>query len=124
MFSVRKLAAIDIAFLGPTFVILEFALGVVGALALGLFAAFRARSASGALIAAYLLSISINYVPLLLHAVSLRERRRAREEMADELTPDPRRTMRKYRRGSLLLLIPLVMPILALAQARRPRGIR
>ena len=121
MFSVRKLAAIDIAFLGPTFVILEFALGVFGGLALGVFAAFRARSAFGALIAAYLLSISINYVPLVAHAVSLRDRKRAREEIAEELTPDPRRAMRKYRRRSLLLLIPLVVPILAVAQARRPR---
>jgi len=42
----------------------------------------------------------------------------ARETLGDELT-DKRQTMRKYRRQSLFLLIPLAVPIFELAQRRK-----
>jgi membrane protease YdiL (CAAX protease family) len=63
----------------------------------------------------YLLSIGINYVPLLLYAVSLVHFDSAGYEIAEE-TRDKRRLFRKYRRQSLLLLVPLVVPILAAAR--------
>ena len=118
MLNVRKLAAIDIAILGLLPVIAEFALGVIGSLAMGIFVALRSRGIRGMVLAAYLVALGINYVPLLFHALSLRDRSRARREMDDELGADPRIAMRRYRRGSLLLLLPFVVPVLALVQRR------
>jgi uncharacterized protein len=57
----------------------------------------------------------VNYVPLLLHAISLVRNNSARDEIADELS-EKRRMFRKYRRQSLLLLVPLAVPSVALAQ--------
>jgi hypothetical protein len=45
MINPRKLAAIDIAILGPTLIIAEFAGGVLLCVALGTFVLFRGRSA-------------------------------------------------------------------------------
>ncbi len=38
--NIRKLAALDIAFHGPKFILIEFALGVFGSAALGLFSLY------------------------------------------------------------------------------------
>lgn len=119
MLDVRKLAAIDIALLGPRLVIAEFGTGVLGAVALGTFAAVRSRSTPGQLLAAYLVALGLNYVPLLLHALALRSRARALAVIGAELAADRRGAMRRYRRGSLLLLLPLVVPLLATVQFRR-----
>jgi len=123
MLDVRKLAAIDLTFLGPRIIITEFAAGVFGCLAIAVFAGVRSTTSSGRLLAVYLLLLGVNYVPLLLHAVALRRSGEARAVIADELASDPRAAMRKYRRGSLLLLVPLVVPVLAVIQERdRRRG--
>jgi len=67
---------------------------------------------------AYLISLAINYVPLMLYAFAIARAGSARGEIAD----DRRQAIRKYRRGSLLLLLPLVVPVLAIAQERsRPQ---
>ena len=67
----------------------------------------------------YLISLGINYVPMFAYAVAIPTREGARAELGDELS-DKRRAMSKYRRQSLLLLIPLLVPTLAFA-ARRQR---
>jgi hypothetical protein len=56
--------------------------------------------------------------PLLVYAVAITRGQSARAEMGDELI-DERRAMAKYRRQSILLLVPLLVPILALARERR-----
>ena len=112
MLDVRKLAAVDIAFLGPGLILAEFSIGVLGSLTLGVFILFRSHSVRGIVLGAYLLCIGVNYVPLLLHAISLVRRNSARHEIADELT-QKHRMFRKYRRQSVLLLVPLVVPTLA-----------
>jgi hypothetical protein len=65
----------------------------------------------------YFISRGINY-PLLAYAVSITRRQSARAEMGDKLS-DERRAMAKYRRQSILLLVPLLVPILALTLERR-----
>jgi hypothetical protein len=60
---------------------------------------------------AYLLCIGVNYVPLLLHAISLVRHGAANQEIADEMS-EKHRMFRKDRRQSLLLLVPLVVLIL------------
>lgn len=114
----RKLAAIDIVFLGSRFIIAEFAGGVILCVALGTFVLWRAGSVWQLLLGLYLIALGINYVPMLVYAVAIAGGKSARAELGDELT-DKRRAMAKYRRQSLLLLVPLLVPIIALWQARR-----
>jgi CAAX protease family protein len=111
----RKLAAVDIAFLGSRLILAEFSIGVFGSLALGVFTLLRSHSAGGIALGSYLLCIGINYVPLLLYAIRLVRLDSARYEIAEE-TADKRQIFRKYRRQSLLLLVPLAVPILAVAR--------
>lgn len=66
----------------------------------------------------YLISLEINYFPMLLYAVAITRHSTARAEMGDELD-DKKRAMAKYRRQSLSLLVPLLVPAGALAQERR-----
>jgi hypothetical protein len=114
--NVRRLAAIDLVFLGPTFVVAEFTLGVFGSLALGLFVIVRSRGMSGLALGAYLISLGINYVPVLASAISMSRRGSAHTEIDADLATSTRDAMRRYRRGSLLLLLPLVVPVLAAVQ--------
>jgi hypothetical protein len=127
MISVRKLAAIDLAFLGRTFILAEFGLGVVGSAALGGFTLragiYRFHSARMITFGVYLLFLALNYVPLLLHAISMARDGSARQEIAGELD-DRRAAFRKYRRQSLFLLLPLVVPIAALTQEIQRRRVR
>ena len=119
MIIVRKLAAIDLEFLGPKVILTEFGLGVLGSMTLGILsmrAGFhRFHSARMTLFGAYLLFLGINYLPLLLHAIDMARHGSARQEIADELG-NKRATFRKYRRQSLFLLLPLVVPIAAIVQ--------
>jgi hypothetical protein len=108
----RKLAAIDILFLGPKFIIIEFAGGVVLCTALGIFVLLRSHSAMTLALALYLISLGINYVPMLVYAVAITKSDSALAEIGDELD-DKRRAMAKYRRQSILLLIPLLVPIVS-----------
>lgn len=71
MISIRKLAAVEITFLGSRLVIAEFALGVAGPLGLGVLTLVRSQSSAGRLVGAYLMSLAVNCVPLLLHAVQI-----------------------------------------------------
>jgi len=114
----RKLAAIDIVFLGSKFIIAEFVGGVLLCIALGIFVLFRGHSFWQLVLGLYLISLGVNYVPMLVDAAAITRRQSARAEMGEELN-DQRRAMAKYRRQSILLLIPLLVPIFALAQERR-----
>jgi hypothetical protein len=116
--NIRKLAALDLAFLGTKFIIAEFALGVLGPATLGLFTLLRSHSAGGTLFGLYLVSLGVNYVPLLLHAISIVRDGTAQAEIADDID-DRKQLFAKYRRGSLLLLLPLAVPIVAFAQWHR-----
>ena len=120
--SVRKLAALDLHFLGPRLILTEFAFGVAGPLVLGALtlrmAAHHGWPVGLTLFGVYLLCLGINYLPLLTHAVSLVRSRSVSREIADELG-DRRTTFARYRRQSLYLLIPFVVPILAVRQRNR-----
>src|SRR5262245_18263939 len=120
MISIRKLAAVDIAFLGPRVVLAEFGLGVLGPTALGVLSLVRAQSVNGSLIGAYLISLGINYIPLMWYAVRIARGSTAVAEIADE-SSDRGRLFRRYRRQSLILLLPLVVPIAALWQEYQRR---
>jgi hypothetical protein len=120
------LAAIDLYFLGPKLIVAESALGAVGLVALGLFTVHKAFHqenpvrfmASGI----YMLTVGINYVPLLLYSVSIARDGTAEEEIQHDLR-DRRSAARKYRKQSQYILVPLVVLVLAILQELQPRRI-
>jgi hypothetical protein len=114
----RKLVAIDIVFLGSIFIIAEFVCGVVLCVVLGIFVLVRGSSFGQLSLGLYLISLGINYVPMLIYALVITKCKSARAELGDELN-DERRAMAKCRRKSLLLLVPLLMPLVALGNEHR-----
>jgi len=116
--SPRKLAAIDVVFLGPTFIIIEFAGGVLLCAALGIFVLLRSHSVMTLALGLYLISLGINYVPMLIYVVAITKNDSALAEIGDELD-DKHRAMAKYRRQSVLLLVPLLVPIIAFGELIR-----
>jgi hypothetical protein len=109
----RKLAAIDIAFLGSTFIIAEFAAGVLLSVGLGASILSRAGSLWQLVLGVYIFCLGVNYVPMLIYAVAITRSQSAQAEIGDELSGKPR-AMAKYRRQSVCLLIPLLVPTIAL----------
>jgi hypothetical protein len=128
MVNVRKLAAIDLQFLGPKVIISEFGLGVFASAALGLLTIRagiqRFHSPLMIIFGVYLLLLGFNYAPLLLHALTMTRDGTALHQIQDELG-DRRKAFRKYRRQSLFLLLPLIVVMAAIVQEiQRRRGIR
>ena len=69
----------------------------------------------------FLLWIALNYVPLLMYAISIVRNKSARQEVAYEIEHKDI-YMRKYRRQSTILLIPLAVPALAIYQELQKRS--
>jgi hypothetical protein len=110
---------IDIALLGSKFIIAEFAGGVLLCAGLGVFVLVRGHgSLAQLLLGLYLITLGVNYVPMLIYAIAITRANSARSELGEELEDKPR-AMAKYRRQSVLLLVPLLVPIVALN--RRPK---
>lgn len=128
MINVRKLAALDIALHGALLILAEFGAAIAIGTALGVWlisAAFSARQGADVfrlVVGTYFLCIAINYVPLLLYGIAIARRKSARQEAAAELAEKDGRSARRYGAQSLLLILPLVIPILALAQQVRKRS--
>lgn len=119
MLEPRKLAAIDLAFLGPKIIIPEFLAGVALSAGLGVLVLVRGHgSPTQILLGLYLISLGINYAPMLIYAIAINKAQSARRELGNELD-DKRAAMSKYRRQSLWLLVPLIIPLIALRQRRK-----
>ena len=120
--NVRKLAALDIALHGAPLILVEFGAAIAIGAALGVWLTSTAIPVSqGAalfrlVLGAYFLCVAINYVPLLLYGIAVVRRGSARQETAAELAEKDGRSARRYGTQSLLLILPLVIPALALAQ--------
>jgi len=127
--NLRPLAALDIVFHGSRFILIEFGGGILLCLALGLwltYAAFPLGQDTGPLrlvTGVYILCLAINYVPLLVYAILITRSKSAWQEMAAELA-ERGRYARKYVLQQLLLVVPLVIPILALIQEVQARRMR
>ncbi len=114
----RKLAAIDLALLGSKFVIAEFAAAVLFCPALGAWVLVRGHTYLQIALGLYLISLGINYFPMLLYAVTIARHSNAWAEMGVELD-NKKEAMAKYRLQSLSLLVPLLVPAVSLMQGRR-----
>jgi hypothetical protein len=113
--NLRKLAAIDIVFLGYWPIFAEYAFGVLFSVGLGIFVLLRGHSVWQVVSGIYLVCLGINYIPMFAYTVSIANSEHARAELGDELL-EQRTAMSKYRRVSLLLLVPLVVPFLAITR--------
>jgi len=120
MINPRRLAAVDVVYLGPRLTVVEFACGVIGPAAIGFLTLYRWPSASGTLFGVYMLSMALNYVPMLWHAVDLVRHRSAKAAIADE-SGNLQVLFSRYRRQSLWLLVPLAAPVAAYLQRSRTR---
>jgi hypothetical protein len=125
LMEVRKLAALDLVFHGPRFVLVEFTGALLVGAGLGVLS-LRAGLPGGHLVAwqlalgLYLVGVGLNYVPLALHAAALIRTGDARQAVAVELK-DERRARRVYGTQEALLLVPLAVAAPAAAQALRRR---
>jgi hypothetical protein len=113
--NIKTLVFLDMAWLGAAITIAEYLIGVLGCAAFGLLAV----QGEGwvALVGVWLLAISCNYVPLLLHAVSFALRPQGRPQRK-ELESWSREEMGRYRVRQLLILVPLAVIVLDLIQRR------
>ncbi len=120
--SIRKLAALDLVFHGPRFVLIEFGGAVVLTVALAVLSLRSALSGPGRpviweiVLGVLLASIGANYLPLLVSAVSLIRSGTAREEVAVELE-QAGRSQRQYGTQQFLLVVPFGVLLIAAAQA-------
>jgi hypothetical protein len=112
--NLRKLAAIDLAF-GPKVIIAEFAAGALLCGALGILVLIQRDSVTELVLGVYLIGLSANYVRMLIYAIGITTNKSTRAEWGQELTDKPW-VIAKYRRQSLLLLVPFLVPTLALSQ--------
>ena len=118
--NIRKLAALDIVFHGARLILAEFILAVVlcgffGSLSLIAFFRTSDHPLFEVSLGFVLSWIAINYVPLLLYTISIGKRKSAELEVAFELEHKDFYA-RKYTLQSLLLVLPLVVPALAISQ--------
>ena len=116
MLNPRKLAAIDLTLLGPKIIISEFAFAVLFSPALGVFVLVRGHGSPVQIaLGLYLISLGLNYFPMLVYAVAINKAKSAGLELGNELE-DKGAAMTKYRRQSMWLLVPLVVPLVALTR--------
>ena len=71
--------------MGSGFIIAEFALGVLLSCVLGAFVILGGHSFWQATLGLYLISLGINYVPMLIYAIAIARDDSARAEMAGSL---------------------------------------
>ena len=117
--NVRKLVALDIVFQGPGLILLELSAGVGVPLLIGILFLARGRVLWETVLGWYMLALALNYLTLLLHAINLGTQERAATEVEAELGAERDGAIRRYGVGAVVLLLPLVVPVMAVAQALR-----
>jgi hypothetical protein len=121
LIQVRKLAAVEMAALGTQVTVSAYALGIVLPLLFGLFSlVLNLTGAQPAdwqvAVGAWMLSVALNYTVLLGYALSILRAGTARHEGQAELAHATR-----YSTQQVIVLIPLLVVALALAQERQRR---
>lgn len=115
--NVRKLAALDIVFHGSRLILAEFALGMVLCAIFGLWSFLSPiHSPFMIVIGCFLMCVALNYVPLLLYAISIVRRKSAQQEVAFELAHKDAYASKYTLQMTMFLLVPLVLPLLAVYQ--------
>ncbi len=119
MINIRKLAAVDMAWLGPRVILVEYALGIILPTVLGLLS-LRAgwfglvRSNWEGVTGLWLLGIAVNYVPLFIYAILIARGGTVKQEGQPELAH-----ARRYGLQQVIIFVPLLVAMVALIQERR-----
>jgi hypothetical protein len=121
LIRVRKLAAVDMAWLGPRVIVAEYGIGIVLPLALGALTLRNSLSSASPsmwqiLLGIWLVGIAANYIPLFLYAVSIARGGTAKVEGEPEL-PNARR----YGLQQTIILVPLLVVLVTLIQEQSER---
>jgi hypothetical protein len=115
--NVRKLAALDIVFHGPKFILIEFALAVFICGSIGLLILHGANhSPLMIILGSFFLGVSLNYIPLLLYSINIVKHKSAQQEVAYELEHKDTYAGKYTLQSIVLLLMPLAMLLLAVYQ--------
>lgn len=127
--NVGRLVELDLAFLGPRVIVVEFGIGVAGCLLLGFLSlAYAMRNQLAlwswpVLLGLELVAIGINYVPLFVEAL-----RRYADQVTIEATRAAMRgdpgEARSYGIRQAWILVPAAVVLFALADRRRVRRAR
>jgi hypothetical protein len=109
-FDVRRLAAVDMhALKGSEFrrriILAEFLVAAVAGFAIGLYLLLGVGGTVATILGLYTLGIAANYVPLAIHALSLRRPARLREELRGV---DLRGELRYYTLAQFWVFVPLL----------------
>ena len=116
MINIRKLAAVDMAWLGTKVIVTEYALGVILPLGLGLLSV-RAALRGGSILSwegalgVWLVGIGLNYIPLFIYSVLIARAGTAKKEGQPEFA-----RARRYGVQQVIILIPLLVDVLAVIQ--------
>jgi hypothetical protein len=121
MISIRKLAAVDMLWLGARIVLAEYALGVILPLLLGVLSirsglfgpVFKRREFGFGI---WLVGIAANYVPLLIYAARIAKAGTVKAEGEPELV-----RAKRYGLQQVIILIPCLVIVVALVQELRRR---
>jgi hypothetical protein len=117
MINVRKLAALDIVFHGPKFILIEFALAVFICGSIGLLILHGANHTPLMIIlGSFFLGVSLNYIPLLLYSINIVKHKSAQQEVAYELEHKDSYAGKYTLQSIILLVTPLAMLLLAVYQ--------
>ena len=116
MITIRKLAAVDMLWLGPRVILTEYALGIGLPLFLGLLSLRSWLFGSGpfgweAILGLWLLGIAANYIPLFVYAVAIARGGTVKKEGQPELA-----RAKRYGVQQAIILVPLAVIVLALLQ--------
>ena len=119
MINLRKLVALDMVLHGKSFIIAEFAFGVLLPLILGLFS-FRGTlfepfpTTVQTALGLWLLGIGVNYVPLFIYAVLIARGGTVEQEGRPEMLH-----VKRYSLQQFIIFVPFLVAVLALVQELR-----
>lgn len=119
MINIRKLAAVDMVWLGARVILAEYALGVLLPFILGMLSIrsglFRpVHSTWQILMGIWLVSIAVNYIPLFTYALLIAKGGTVKEEGQPELAH-----AKRYGLQQVIILVPFLVVILSLLQEAR-----
>lgn len=121
MINIRKLAAVDMVFLGSKVIIAEYACGMLLPFILGVLSirsGFKGPSIVGWELAmgVWLISIAANYIPLFVYSVLIARAGTVKEEGQPELA-----RAKRYGTQQVIIRVPFLVVVIALIQEQGRR---
>jgi hypothetical protein len=107
--SIRKLVALDIALHGWGLITAEFIFGVFGISAISLLLP------GNTILSVYMMLIALNYVPILIYALAIKNRTKARKEAWIEMSSLDKYG-HKYGLQQLLIFVPFAIIVVSVIQ--------